>query len=222
MRNRLKMSLYASIAVLTLGAGTAIAQYAAPAAPGGGLAPPAAAAPMAPAAQAVVPAGPVGAAPAGDEHAAVMAALSKTTHTLTDGIAQVAIGTEVPIEAKFEVEDGALQLSVYTAALGLDLLPEANSFKEYKGTATEAAWVPETEVFEDFEHIARSASYATLLAMTDVTIPEIIAAASENGATVISVKPMVVDGRPVFEVFSVRGSDVVEASYDLLTGAPVA
>jgi hypothetical protein len=223
MLNRLLLSTTASLAALALVAGGAVAQYAAP---GGGAAPggaPAAggaqapmAAPMAPAAgQAAAP------APAGDEHAAVVAALAGTTHTLAEGIEQVAIGTEVPIEAKFEVEDGALQLSVYTAAMGLETMPEDNSFKEYKGPATQVAWAPETEVFEDFEHIARSAAYQALMSMTDVTIPQIIEVASEGGATVISVKPKVIDGAPVFEVFSVRNGEVVEAHYSLTDGAPV-
>jgi hypothetical protein len=205
-----------SLAALSLATASAFAQQypAAPAAPGGAQPPMAApAAPQAGQAAAPAPAG-------GDEHAAVVAALAGTTHTLTEGIDQVATGSEVPIEAKFEVEDGALQLSVYTAAMGLETMPEENSFKEYKGPATAAAWTPETETFEDFEHIARSASYQTLLAMTDVTIPQIIETASEGNATVISVKPKVIDGKPVFEVFSVRNGEVVEAHYDLMSGAP--
>jgi hypothetical protein len=206
-----------SLAALSFASVSALAQQypAAPAAPAPGGAAPPMAAPAAPQpGQAAAP------APAGDEHAAVLAALAGTTHSLTEGIAQVATGTEVPIEAKFEVEDGALQLSVYTAAMGLTTMPEENSFKEYKAPATAAAWTPETEVFEDFEHIARSASYQTLLAMTDVTIPQIIETASEGNATVISVKPKVIDGKPVFEVFSVRDGSVVEAHYDLMSGSP--
>jgi hypothetical protein len=39
---------------------------------------------------------------------------------LQQGIAQVAKGTEVPTEAKYEMEDGKLMLSVYTSAKGLE------------------------------------------------------------------------------------------------------
>ena len=37
---------------------------------------------------------------------------------LEQGIAQVAKGSEVPTEAKYEMEDGKLMLSIYTSAKG--------------------------------------------------------------------------------------------------------
>ena len=132
---------------------------------------------------------------------ALVAALPETPHTLVSGIEQVATGTEVPTEAKFEMEDGELMLSVYTSEAGLAVIPEENVFKEYKGPATGTEWDPKVEVFEDFAHIARSAQYHTLLSMTDVTIPDIVEKASAEGDTVISVKAKVRDGRPVFEVY---------------------
>ena len=133
----------------------------------------------------------------------------------------MATGTEVPTEAKFEMDDGELQLSVYTSEAGLAVIPEENVFKEYKGPATGTEWDPNIEVFEDFAHIARSAQYHTLLSMTDVTIPDIIEKASAEGDTVISVKAKVRDGRPVFEVYSADDGTAEETLYDLLTGEPV-
>ena len=124
-------------------------------------------------------------------------------------------------EAKFEMEDGELMLSVYTSEAGLAVIPEENVFKEYKGPATETGWDPKVEVFEDFAHIARSAQYHTLLSMTDVTIPDIIEKASAEGDTVISVKAKVRDGRPVFEVYSAGDGAAEETLYDLMTGEPV-
>ena len=44
--------------------------------------------------------------------AALIKALSGAKHSLLQGIAQVAKGTEVPIEAKYEMEDGKLMLSI--------------------------------------------------------------------------------------------------------------
>src|SRR4029077_17948844 len=97
---------------------------------------------------------------------ALVKALPGAKITLLQGIAQVAKGTEVPTEAKYEMEDGKLMLSVYTSAKGFDTAAEDNSFNEYGGDATAAAWTPKKEVFTDLKHIARSAQYHTLLSMT--------------------------------------------------------
>src|SRR6266576_5893961 len=90
---------------------------------------------------------------------------------MAQGIAQVAKATEVATEAKYEMEDGKLMLSVYTSAKGFDTPAEDNSFNEYGGEASAATWAPKKEVFTDLKHIARSAQYHTLLSMTKVTIP---------------------------------------------------
>jgi hypothetical protein len=74
------------------------------------------------------------------DQAALIKAISGAKITLLQGIAQVAKGTEVPTEAKYEMEDGKLMLSVYTSAKGFDTAAEDNSFNEYGGDATAAAW----------------------------------------------------------------------------------
>src|SRR6516225_3394834 len=86
--------------------------------------------------------------------AALIKALSGAKHSLLQGIAQVAKGTEVPIEAKYEMEDGKLMLSIYTSAKGFDTAAEDNSFNEYIGDATTTTWAPKKEVFADLKHIA--------------------------------------------------------------------
>jgi len=141
--------------------------------------------------------------------------------SLLQGIAQVAKGTEVPTEAKYEMEDGKLMLSVYTSAKGFDTAAEENSFNEYGGDATAATWDPKKEVFTDLKHIARSAQYHTLLSMTKVTIPAIIQKASAQG-TVFSVKEKIHNGKPVFEVMTARGDTAKTTLYDLVTGEPIA
>jgi len=153
------------------------------------------------------------------DQAALIKALGGAKITLAQGIAQVAKGTEVPTEAKYEMEDGKLMLSVYTSAKGFDTAAEDNSFNEYGGEATTAAWSPKKEVFADLKHIARSAGYHTLLSMTKQTIPAIIQKASGQG-TVISVKEKVRNGKPVFEVLTVQGNAIKTNFYDLVTGAP--
>jgi hypothetical protein len=151
---------------------------------------------------------------------ALLKALGGAKITLTQGIAQVAKGTEVPTEAKYEMEDGKLMLSVYTSAKGFDTAAEDNSFNEYGGEATAASWAPKKEVFADLKHIARSAQYHTLLSMTKLSIPAIIQKASPQG-TVFSVKEKVRNGKPVFEVMTAQGNAAKTTYYDLVTGEPV-
>jgi len=148
-------------------------------------------------------------------------ALPTAKHTLAEAITEVtqmSKGTEATIEAKFELHEGTLMLGVYTAAKGLGTAAEANSFKEYNGDAVAPTWKPATEVFTDLEHIARSAQYHTLLTMTKQTIPDMIQKASAPGVTVFSVKEMVRDGKPVFEVLTLQGGGVKPSYYDLVTG----
>jgi hypothetical protein len=149
----------------------------------------------------------------------LLRAIGNAKVTLAQGIAQVAKGTEVPTEAKYEMEDGKLMLSVYTSAKGFETPAEDNSFNEYGGEATAANWAPKKEVFADLKHIARSAQYHTLLSMTKMTIPAIIQKASPQG-TVFSVKEKVRNGKPVFEVMTVQGNNAKTTFYDLATGEP--
>src|SRR3954452_12827421 len=153
------------------------------------------------------------------DQAALLKALGGAKLTLEQGIAQVAKGTEVPTEAKYEMEDGKLMLSVYTSAKGFDTPAEDNSFNEYGGEASAATWAPKKEVFTDLKHIARSAQYHTLLSMTKVGIPAIIQKASAQ-SKVLSVKEKIRGGKPIFEVMVVEGSSIKPIFYDLVTGEP--
>jgi hypothetical protein len=137
---------------------------------------------------------------------ALLRAIGGAKVTLAQGITQVAKGTEVPTEAKYEMEDGKLHLSVYTSAKGFDTAAEDNSFNEYGGEATAASWAPKKEVFADLKHIARSAQYHTLLSMTKMTIPAIM--------------EKVRNGKPVFEVMTAQGNTAKTTYYDLVTGEP--
>jgi hypothetical protein len=151
--------------------------------------------------------------------AELLKALGGAKHTLAQGIAQVAKGTEVPTEAKYEMDKGKLMLTVYTSDKGFDTAAEDNKFNEYGGDATEASWAPSKEVFADLKHIARSAQYHTLLSMTKMTIPAIIQKASPQG-TVFSVKEKIRNGKPVFEVMTAQGGTAKTTYYDLVTGEP--
>src|SRR5262249_50571023 len=76
------------------------------------------------------------------DQAALIKALDGAKLTLLQGIAQVAKGTEVPIEAKYQMVRGKLMLSIYTSAKGFDTAAEDNSFNEYIGDVTTANWTP--------------------------------------------------------------------------------
>src|SRR5262245_14300707 len=162
----------------------------------------------------------IGFASAEDVDQNLLRSLASAKINLQQGISQVAKGSEVPTEAKFEMEGGKLMLSVYTSAKGFDAAAEDNSFNEYIGDATSASWAPKKEVFADLKHIARSAQYHTLLSMTRMTIPSIIQKASAQG-TVFSVKEKVRNGKPVFEVMTAQGNAAKTSYYDLMTGEPV-
>ena len=155
------------------------------------------------------------------DQAALIKALGDAKLTLLQGIAQVAKGTEVPIEAKYQMAIGKLMLSIYTSTEGFDTAAEDNSFNEYIGDVTTGTWTPKKDVFADIKHIARSAQYHALLSMSKVSIPTIIQKASAQG-TVLSVKEKIRGGKPVFEVMVVQDNTIKPTFYDLVTGEQTA
>src|SRR5260370_30356767 len=63
----------------------------------------------------------------GEDYTALLKVLSNSKRSLAEGIRQAAKSTEVPISAKFELDDnGKLSLSVYTAENGLTTDAEHN------------------------------------------------------------------------------------------------
>ena len=155
----------------------------------------------------------------GAEQADLIKALSGAKLSLLQGIAQVAKGTEVPIEAKYQMVHGTLMLSIYTSTKGFDTPAENNSFNEYIGDVTATAWTPRKDVFSDLKHIARSAQYHALLSMTKVDIRAIIQKASAQG-TVLAVREKIRGRKPVFEVMVVQGNTIKPIFYDLVSGEP--
>src|SRR5215831_3493310 len=137
---------------------------------------------------------------ADSDQAALIKALDGAKLTLLQGIAQVAKGTEVPIEAKYQMVRGKLMLSIYTSAKGFDTAAEDNSFNEYIGDVTTANWTPKKDVFADLKHIARSAQYHALLSMTK---GQGFRQSSAQG-TVLAVREKIRGDKPVFEVMVVQ------------------
>jgi len=132
---------------------------------------------------------------------ALLDALGKSKHTLIDGVRQAAKGGAVPISAKFELEDGKLSLSVYTAEKGLSVPPEQNVLQELSGSPEQDKWEPSVEVFKDVPHVARSSQQLTLMALGKSSLANIIARARKTqSGTVFSVTPVIRNHKPVAEV----------------------
>src|SRR5947207_15373432 len=106
---------------------------------------------------------------------ALLEALSKSKVTLSDGVRQAAKGGAVPISAKFELEDGKLSLSVYTAEKGLSVPADHNVLQELSGSPEGDKWTPNVEVFKDVPHVARSSEQLTLMALGKASLTTIIA-----------------------------------------------
>jgi len=132
---------------------------------------------------------------------ALLEALGKSKHTLLDGVRQAAKAAGTPISAKFELEDGKLSLSVYTAGKGLSVEPEKNVLQELSGSPESESWAPNVELFKDVEHVARSSEQLTLMALGKASLADVVARVQEKQpGTVFSVTPIIRNHRPVAEV----------------------
>ena len=138
---------------------------------------------------------------AGSPDADTVSRLGQSKHTLVEGIRQAAKTQGAPISAKFEFEDGKFWLSVYAAKAGMAVDAEHNTLIELKGEPNTAAWNPDVEVFEDKEHLTRSAMQLTLLQQSRLDLAAVVekAASTEKG-TPYSAVPAVKSGKPVVTV----------------------
>jgi len=158
-------------------------------------------------------------AAAGDDDAKLLAALSKSKHTLAQGVEQAA-AKEAILSAKFELEDGKLSLSVYTVEKGLGVDAEHNVLKELAGSPEADLWHPETEVFKDVAHVSRASQQLAIMALSPVSILDVIKKAEKDHPGVVySVIPQFLDRKPVFVVQVAAGGKSAELQYDALTGA---
>jgi len=135
------------------------------------------------------------------EAGTLLGMLKESKISLADGIRQAEKAYGPAISAKFEMKGDKLVLSVYTAKEGLSKDSEHNVLMELIGDATQAQWTPETEVFEDRPHIARSAMHLTSMQLTKMTLADVVKRASaRQQGTVYSVIPAIRDGAVVFDV----------------------
>jgi uncharacterized membrane protein YkoI len=136
--------------------------------------------------------------------AELLGRLKESKHSLLKGIAQSEEAHGKAISAKFEMKDNTLVLSVYTAGKGLDKDAEHNEMIELIGDATQARWSPEKEVFEDAEHLKRSAMQLTLVQSSKLSLVDAVKKAeSATQGKVYSAIPAVHSGVPVYDILVV-------------------
>jgi hypothetical protein len=122
------------------------------------------------------------------------------------------------IEAKFEIgDDGNLALSIYPAGEGLDVDAERNVFQEIAGNPTASPWTPgPPEVFEDEEHLKRSARDLTLVQLSDKKLVDVVAAAEKDGFVFWAI-PTIEKSRAGYGVYTLRADD--STAYTFVDGA---
>ena len=136
-------------------------------------------------------------------------ALSRTKHTLMDGVRQASASNGAPISAKFELEDGKLSLSIYTAGKGISVPAEQNVLQELAGSPEQEKWTPEVEVFKDTPHIARSSEQLTIISLGKASLSDLIARAQKaHPGTVFSITPVIRNHKPAVEVLVVEKGKV--------------
>src|SRR5437762_4781766 len=147
---------------------------------------------------------------------ALIEALGKSKHTLADGMRQAAKGGAVPISAKFELEDGKLSLSVYTAEKGLSVPAEKNVLQELSGSPEQDKWTPKVEVFKDVPHVARSAEQLTVMALGRQSLVAVIAEVRKtHPGAVFSVTPTIKNHKPVAVVLVAQKGKVTTVTQPL-------
>jgi uncharacterized membrane protein YkoI len=133
------------------------------------------------------------------DHAALAKALKEAPLTLQRGLAASAKGGK-PISAKYEVEDGKLQLSVYTV--------KGDKFSEVI-VDHKTGKVAKTEPITSGEDLtaAKAQSEAMAKAKRSLETAASTAVKENQGFRVVSVTPTLKDGHPVADVTLVKGEE---------------
>ncbi len=143
------------------------------------------------------------------ETQALVQAVGKSKQTLLGGMRQAAHGNGAVISAKFELEEGKLSLSVYTAEKGLAVPAEQNVLQELSGSPEQDKWTPQVEVFKDVPHVARAAEQLTLMSLGRKSLPDLADDVQKTHAgTVFSITPVIKNHRPVAVILMVQKGKV--------------
>ncbi len=135
----------------------------------------------------------------GDEkgQAELASAVAKSKVTLAQGL-RASEATGRPISAKFEIEDGKLQLSIYTM--------KGESFSEVV-VSHETGKVTKTEPITSGEDLASAKAQGAAMAAAKATLRGVVGKAlkSNPGYRAVSVFPAAKDGHASAEVTLVQG-----------------
>jgi len=104
----------------------------------------------------------------------IAAMLKDAKITLLQGIDQAERSSGAVTSAKFEIEDGKLNLSIYTVPEGLSSTPDAATLTELSGDSAATPFAPSAEVFADKEHIARASEHMVLFQLSRFTLKQVI------------------------------------------------
>jgi uncharacterized membrane protein YkoI len=132
------------------------------------------------------------------EQAELATALKTTTVTLQSGL-RASASHGKPISAKFEVEDGKLQLSIYTM--------KDNGFSEVV-VDPKTGKVAKSEAITDKGDLDHAAAQKTAMDQTKMTLLAATDKAhkANAGYRVVSAMPDMKDGKPVVEIALSRGT----------------
>ena len=130
--------------------------------------------------------------------AALAAAMKNATATLQGGLrASETQGT--PISAKFEIEDGKLQLSVYTM--------QGDSFTEVVADANTGA-IKEAETIKEADDLKEATEQKAAMAKAKVPLLNAAetAVSANAGFRAVSIYPQMQNGNPTAEVTLLQGT----------------
>jgi hypothetical protein len=141
------------------------------------------------------------------ESGALAKALPEASVSLEQGL-KVGASAGKPISAKFELDDGALQLSIYT--LSGDTFSEV--IVDHKvGT------IKKTEPITSGDDLKDAQNQSAAMAKASVPLVNAVAAAlrTAEGYRAISVTPMLAQGHPAAEIILMKGQDVKKNTQNL-------
>ena len=133
-----------------------------------------------------------------DELEAMAAALKDTTFTLQDGL-KAGVREGQPISAQFEIDDGKLQISIYTT--------KGDDFSEVVADPKTGAIV-KTEKITDTDELSDAADQKAAMAKAKTSLVAAVdAAVKENsGFRAVSIFPDLQDGHAIAEVTLLQGT----------------
>jgi hypothetical protein len=133
--------------------------------------------------------------------------LATSKLSMAQGLAQSEKAHGPSIEAKFELADGKLSLSVYPVGKGIKTDPENNEFQEIFGDPTVSPWATTLDIFKagDFEHLTRSTRDLTLVQLSRFTLAQAVDKVGKEGFVYWAI-PTIEKGRAGYGVYALEGS----------------